>query len=152
MVVRLGRSSVIVKLAVTCVAFAVMPGVAISAVAGSPSHGAYVQTTAGASMSRLALPERAGVIRLLQVVAPAGTRLKVTGAIPGVAGVTVSLPLHSRAAAPETCSTHDGAVVCTVAEEACPMPQATWKFQVHKLSGPAGRIRVDFVVAPQHSA
>lgn len=109
-------------------------------------------TLAGASVHQVDVSEPAGVIRLFRVIAPAGTRVKVTGVIPGVAGVSVSLPIHSRAAAPETCSRHGGTVGCAVAEEACPMPEATWRFKVRKMAGPAGRIRVDFVVGPEHSA
>ena len=33
------------------------------------------------------------------------------------------------------------------AEQWCPMPQATWHFRLVKLSGPAGPIRFDYVVA-----
>lgn len=142
----------LVRSAVVGLAFVGFSGVAVSKPAPSRSNSTYVRTLAGASVNRVEVPEPAGVIRLLRVVAPAGTRVKVTGVIPGVAGVSISLPLHSRAAAPETCSRHGGTVGCTQAEEACPMPQATWRFQVRKVAGPAGRIRVDFVVGPEHSA
>ena len=134
------------------VAFATLPALAVSKSASPRSYSRYVQTLAGASVRRVDVSEHAGVIRLLRVIAPAGTRVKVTGVIPGVAGVSVSLPRHSRAAAPETCSRHGGTVACTVAEEACPMPEATWRFKVRKMAGPVGRIRVDFVVGPEHSA
>jgi hypothetical protein len=141
----------LVRFILVGVACAALPGVAVSKSVASRSHSTYVRMVAGASVSRVDVPERSGVIRLLRVVAPAGTRIKVTGAIPGVAGVSVSLPLKSRAAAPETCSGHGGVVACTVAVEACPMPQATWHFQLRKTSGPAGRVRVDFVVGPKRS-
>lgn len=142
---------VLLRLAVVGVAFVALSGVAVGKTAASRSYGATVWTRAGASVDRVELSEPAGVIRLLRVVAPAGTRVKVTGVIPGLGGVSATLPLHSRAAAAETCSRHDGTVGCTVAEEACPMPQATWRFQVRKVAGPAGRIRIDFVVGPKHS-
>jgi hypothetical protein len=144
--------SVLARFAVVGVALAALPAVAVSKSAGSRSYSTYVQTLAGASVHRVDVSERAGVIRLLRVIAPAGTRVKVTGVIPGVAGVSVLLPIHSRAAAPETCSRHGGTVGCTVAEEACPMPEATWQFKVRKMAGRAGRIRVDFVVGPERSA
>src|ERR1700739_1400257 len=118
--------SVLAQFAVVGVAFAALPAVAGSKSARRRSYRTYVQTLAGASVHRVDMSEGAGVIRLLRVVAPAGTRVKVTGVIPGVAGVSVSLPVHSRAAAPETCSRHGAIVGCTVAEEACPMPGATW--------------------------
>ena len=41
--------------------------------------------------------------------------------------------------------------VCTQGEEWCPMPQATWPFRLVKLSGPAGAVRFDYVVAPPPS-
>ena len=134
------------------VVFASLSAVAVSKSASSRPYSTYVETMAGASVHRVDVSEHAGVIRLLRVIAPAGTLVKVTGVIPGVAGVSVSLPLHSRAAPPETCSRHGGTVGCTVAEEACPMPEATWHFKVRKTAGPASRIRVDFVVGPEHSA
>jgi hypothetical protein len=37
--------------------------------------------------------------------------------------------------------------VCTQSEEWCPMPQAVWHFRLVKLSGPAGPVRFDYVVA-----
>lgn len=144
--------SVLARFAVVGMVFVSLPALAVSKSASSRPYSTYVKTLAGASVHRFDVAERAGVIQLLRVVAPAGTRVKVTGVIPSVAGVSVSLPIHSRAAAAETCSRHGGIVGCTVAEEACPMPAATWHFKVRKIAGPAGRVRVDFVVGPRHSA
>ena len=90
------------------------------------------------------------MILLLRVVAPAGTRVRVTGTMPAVAGVSVSVPRPQFDPA-ETCTSHGGSVACVQGEEACPMPPATWHFRVRKISGPAGRIRVDFVVGPERS-
>lgn len=130
-----------------------MVGAAILAVSGmargesvaGPSRGMLVHTPAGAGVSRIKVAEPSGVIRLFRVVAPAGTRVKVTGVIPGLAGVSISVPRVRRENA-ETCARHGRAVVCIEAEEACPMPAATWQFRVRRLAGPAGRIRIDFVV------
>ncbi len=37
--------------------------------------------------------------------------------------------------------------VCAEGVQWCPMPQATWHFRLVKLSGPAGPVRFDYVVA-----
>jgi hypothetical protein len=39
--------------------------------------------------------------------------------------------------------------VCNQGEEWCPTPRATWHIRLVKLSGPAGNVRFDYVVAPQ---
>lgn len=106
-----------------------------------------VRVRAGASTSRVAVAEPAGVIRRLRIVAPAGTRTNVTGVISRLAGVSVSIPL-ARSDNSGSCERHGGTVVCNQGEEWCPMPAATWRFRVRKLAGPAGRIRIDFVVGP----
>jgi hypothetical protein len=110
-----------------------------------------VPTPAGASMNRVEVSEPAGVIRLFRVVAPAGTHLSVTGRVSGLAVVSISLPLVNHDPS-ETCARHGRSVVCSQSEEACPMPPATWQFRLRKLAGPAGRIRIDFVVGSEHSA
>jgi hypothetical protein len=117
----------------------------VRAPAGAPR--VVIRTAAGASERRLELVEPAGVIRLLAVIASPGVRVEVTGVIPGLAEVGISTP-RTRSGPPEACAHRGGVVVCTEALEACPMPSATWRFRVRKLSGPAGRIRIDFVVGP----
>jgi hypothetical protein len=114
------------------------------------SNSVFVATQAGASVDRLVVPEPSGVIRLLRVIAPAGTRARVTGVMPGLAGVSISLP-RARVDSAESCTRHGAAVACIQGEEACPMPAASWRFRVRKLAGPAGRIRIDFVVGPERS-
>ena len=126
--------------------------VAWSGVAGGAprSHGVFVPTRAGASDARVVVSEPAGVVRLLRVIAPVGTRVRVTGVISGLARVSISLPA-ARADNAESCTRGGGGVACVQAEEACPMPAANWHFRVRKLEGPAGRIRIDFVVGPERS-
>jgi hypothetical protein len=85
------------------------------------------------------------VIRLLRVAVPAGARVNVIGVIPGVAGVRISTPAARNDPA-ESCERRSAVVVCTQSEEACPIPAATWRFQLRKLAGPAGLIRLSFVV------
>jgi hypothetical protein len=90
--------------------------------------------------------ERSGVILRNQLTVRHGVRAFVDARIPDVAGAKV----NSRASRndPSSRCRRDGAFdVCTQGEEWCPMPQATWHFHLVKLSGPAGPIRFDYVVA-----
>ena len=104
-------------------------------------------TARRAGYRRVELAEPGGVILLFRVVAPAGTRAKVAGVIPEMASVSMSVP-RVRGDSAETCSRHGRTISCTEGEEACPMPPATWHFLVHRLAGPAGPIRIDFMVGP----
>ncbi len=132
------------------VVFVAWSGAAGGAPAALRADSVLIPTRAGSSLSRVVVPEPAGVIRLFRVVAPAGARLRVTGVIAGLAGVSISLP-PARLANAESCTGRSGSVVCLQGEEACPMPPANWHFRVRKVSGPAGRIRIDFIVGPEHS-
>lgn len=103
-----------------------------------------VRVGPGETIKRFDLSEPAGVIRLLRIVVPRGTRADMTGVIPQVAGVSISTP--SSTIGSETCRRSGEVDVCTQSEEACPMPAAIWHFQLHKLAGPAGVVRLEFVV------
>ena len=97
--------------------------------------------------------ERGGVILLAQLSAPRGVRAYVDATIPGVAGVgisgvTIATMSGERGASP-SCRLHGGVNTCTQPVEWCPMPEATWRLRVVKLSGPAGPLRVSFVVGPR---
>jgi hypothetical protein len=133
----------------------VTPVIALGVIGGEQAAarpaGTFVRMPAGTSVARVEVSEPAGAIRLLRVAAPRGTRMKVTGVIPGLAGVSIPVPRGGRINA-ETCTHHGSTVACIEGEEACPMPAATWQFRVRKTAGPAGRIRIDFVVGPEHSA
>jgi hypothetical protein len=94
---------------------------------------------------RFDVSEPAGAIQLLRVTVPHGTRARITGTIPQVAGVSISTP-RQRSDPSESCRRGGGTNLCTQSEEACPMPPATWHFRLHKLSGPAGVIRLEFLV------
>lgn len=109
-----------------------------------------IRGLAGRSVNRATLSEPAGIIREFRVAAPAGSRLTVTAVIPGLAGVSASVP-RTRFDSAEVCSRRGGTVVCVQGEEACPMPAANWHFLVRKLSGPAGTIGIDFVIGPGRS-
>lgn len=110
------------------------------------SGGQSIEVGSGAAMTRFDVAEPAGVIRLLRLTVPHGTRADLAGVIPEVAGIAISTP---RSTGPsETCHRRGVLDVCTQAEQACPMPAATWQFQLRKLAGPPGRIRLDFVIGP----
>lgn len=91
--------------------------------------------------------ERSGVIVLNRLTVPHGVRVFVEARLPGVAGARVSS--WPRGNDPSlSCRRRRTVEICTQAEEWCPMPQATWHFHLVKLSGPAGPIRFDYIVAP----
>lgn len=113
-------------------------------------HSLLIRTPTGASVDQATLQEPAGIIREFRVAAAARIRVRVTVVIPGLAGVSASLP-RTHLDNSGTCSRHGGFVACVQAEEACPMPAASWHVRVRKLSGPAGPVRVDFVVGPSGS-
>jgi hypothetical protein len=107
-------------------------------------HTRTIEVVTGATVNRFDVSEPAGVIRLLRITVPHGTRATLTGVIPDLAGVSISTP---RSTVPsETCWRHRVDDVCIQAEEACPMPAATWQFVLRKLAGPAGEVRLEFVV------
>ena len=109
-----------------------------------------IRTLAGRSVDRATLSEPAGIIREFRVAATAHIRVRVTVVIPGLAGVSAWVP-RGHLDNSESCSHHGGSVVCVQGVEACPMPAANWHLKVRKLSGPAGPVRIDFVVGPEPS-
>jgi hypothetical protein len=101
---------------------------------------------AGRAARTFAFRERSGVILVNRLTVPHGVRAFVEARIPHLAGARVS-SWPSRNDPSLSCRRHGVFDVCTQSEEWCPMPQATWHFHLVKLSGPAGRIRFDYVVA-----
>ncbi|HEY3184473.1 MAG TPA: hypothetical protein VGJ77_16650 [Gaiellaceae bacterium] len=47
-----------------------------------------------------------------------------------------------------SCARRGPVDVCEQPEEWCPIPRALWRFVVRKLDGPAGPLRLEFVVRP----
>lgn len=122
------------------------PGVAVGQHRGDPvGDSRSIRMPAGASTRELRFAEPAGTIRLFRVIAAAGSRVKVSGVLRGLAGVSTAIP-SPRDDPAETCHRHRRSVTCVQGEEACPMPPATWVFQVRKAAGTAERIRIVFVV------
>jgi hypothetical protein len=117
-----------------------------------PTHPepAKIQTTrtlqvgAGRVTRTFTFHERGGVILLNRLTVRHGVHAFVDARIPHLAGAKVS----SWSTGASNCQRHGAFDVCTQGEEWCPMPQAAWHFRLVKLSGPAGAIRFDYVVAP----
>ena len=105
------------------------------------SHTVYLGT--GHAESAFRLHEPVGVILLFRATVPHGANVRIDGRIPGVAGVSLATTRRLPSLA---CRRHGATDVCVQQEEWCPMPEATWRFRVTKTTGPAGPIRVDFVV------
>lgn len=116
--------------------------------AQKPATTAVRHLPAGHRETRFRLREPAGVVLLAQISAPRGVRAIVNATIPGVAGVLIGTT-RDRFGRNPTCSVRGGMNVCTEAVQWCPMPQATWRFNVTKWAGPAGDVRVDFIVGPK---
>ncbi len=95
---------------------------------------------AGHAVRTFTFAERDGVILVNRLTVRHGVRARVDARIPGLAEARV---VTSRA-----CRRQGGFDVCTQQEEWCPMPAATWHVRLVKLSGPAGPIRFEYVVAP----
>lgn len=115
-----------------------------AASAGSSTSRAF-HLGPGRATRTFTLQEPAGVILLNRITIPHGALVVVSAEIPGVAGARVSsVPKPYRAA----CKRRGTQDVCTQGEEWCPMPKATWHVRLVKLSGPAGLVRFDYVVAP----
>ena len=115
-------------------------------------HPTAFQTTrtfrlgAGRASRTFRFHERSGVILVNRLTVPHGMRVIVEARIPQLAGARVT-SWPSRNDPSLSCRHHGAVKVCTQGEEWCPMPEATWHFRLVKLSGPAGPIRFDYVVA-----
>ena len=94
----------------------------------------------GSRRVRFLMSEPAGVILLLRLTVPRGSRVNVTGRIPHLAGAAISTDGMAK------CRRRGAVDVCAQAEEWCPMPAAAWRFVLRKLAGPPGWIRIDFVI------
>lgn len=99
----------------------------------------------GRAERRFTLRERSGVILLSRLTVPHGVRAYVEATIPNLAGTRFSTPRPNDPAL--DCRRRGGFDVCTQGQEWCPMPAALWHLHLVKESGPAGPIRIDYVVA-----
>jgi hypothetical protein len=107
----------------------------------------------GRAQASFSIKEPAGVILLAQISVPHGTHAFVAASNPtSPYGGTARMTTASVRPDPSlACHTQGGFDVCAQAYEACPLGAAVWRLHVVKLSGPAGPIRVRFVVGPRSS-
>lgn len=142
--------------AVTIAAATLLPSAASATrhipTAADPAVGRYETSRTfhlgpGSEVRWFTLRERGGVILLNRLTVPRGVRAVVDARIPHLAGARV-ISWPDRNDPSLSCRAKGGYQVCTQSEEWCPMPQATWHFHLVKLSGPAGPVRFDYLVAP----
>lgn len=104
------------------------------------------QLGAGRATRTFTFREPGGVILRNRLTVRRGMRVVVDARIPDTADVKIWS--WARRYDPSlSCRRHGAFDVCTQGEQWCPMPQATWHFRLVKLSGPAGPVRFDYVVA-----
>ena len=148
---RGARTSFVTRIAVLSAVF-VLLAAGFSTDAAAPDGNRF-QTSrtfhlgAGHAVRTFTLAERDGVILLNRLTVRHGVRARVDARIPGVAGARVV----SGGACDDpslSCRRRGAYDLYTQGEEWCPMPAATWHVRLVKFSGPAGRIRFDYVVAP----
>ena len=101
---------------------------------------------AGRATRTFTFRERGGVILRNQVTVRHGVRVLVDARSPDTA-VLKTWSWARRNDPSLSCRRHGGFDTCTQGEQWCPMPQATWHFRLVKLSGPAGPVRFDYVIA-----
>lgn len=136
------------------VLFAVQPSAATTPHRAPPAARGFetartFQLPAGRASRLFTLHERSGVILVNRLTVRHGVRATVYASIPHLAGAGVtSWPVQRGRDSALACRGKGRYEVCTQGEEWCPMPEATWHFRLTKLSGPAGRVRFDYLVAP----
>jgi hypothetical protein len=108
-----------------------------------------LQLPAGRASRTFTLRERSGVILVNRITVRRSVRVTVYASIPHLAGAgVISWPDQRGRGAALSCRREGPYEVCNQAEEWCPMPKAPWHVRLLKLSGPAGAVRFDYVVAP----
>jgi hypothetical protein len=90
--------------------------------------------------------ERDGVVLRNQLTVRRGVRVVVDARIPNAADLKIWTWVR-RDDPSLSCRRDGGFDICTQGEQWCPMPQATWHFRLVKLSGPAGPVRFNYLVA-----
>lgn len=124
--------------------------------AAAIAPGGHTQTSrilvvpAGATQRRFTMREPAGVMLLTRITVPHGVHAYVDATIPGVGGARFSTALARRDPG-LTCRRIGADDVCIQQQEWCPMPAGRWHVHLVKTSGPAGPIRIDFVIGPPPS-
>lgn len=129
------------SLAALALALAALPSALETATAQPGPKPHLVELRLDAQRHRFTLERPAGVVLLFRLTLPRGTRAYLTGRIGSIAGVGISTD-HKG-----SCRVQGRTLVCEQGVEWCPLlPRGTWGFRLHKLSGPAGTARLDFVI------
>lgn len=100
---------------------------------------------AGRAQHRFTMREPAGVMLLTRITVRHGVHAYVDALIGRVGGTRFSTG-YGRPDPALACRRQGGYDVCTQQQEWCPMPAGRWRLRLVKTAGPAGQIRVDFVV------
>jgi hypothetical protein len=106
------------------------------------SAAALLHLGPGRAHATFRLHARAGHVLLFRATVPHGAKVRIDARIPGGAGVRLNT---AWAPAGLRCRRRGTSDVCFV-RGGCPFPETTWRFGVWKTSGPAGAVRIDFVV------
>ena len=143
------RAGTIVIATATALLLALAPATAngsrAQTMTGSFQASREFQLGPGRAVRTFSFRERGGVILLNRLTVRRGVRVVVDAWIPHLAGARV-VSWQARNDPSRTCRSKGDFVSCTQDEEWCPMPQATWQFRLVKQSGPAGRVRFDYLV------
>jgi hypothetical protein len=108
-----------------------------------------LQLPAGRASRTFTVRERSGVILVNRLTVRRSVRVTAYASIPHLAGAGVtSWPDQRGRDTSLSCRRKGPNEICDQAEEWCPMPEATWHVHLVKLSGPAGAVRFDYLVAP----
>jgi hypothetical protein len=113
----------------------------------SPRTSRVFRLPAGKGQRRFTMQEPAGVMRLTRITVPDGVHAYVEALIGSVGGSRFSTG-YGRPDPALVCHRRGVDEVCTQQQEWCPMPAGRWRLRLVKTAGPAGPVRVDFVVGP----
>ena len=103
---------------------------------------ATLHFNAGRRSLSFRLHEPSGVIQLYRLRADGGMKVRGSAQIPRI---TAPLRIATGPTGPRSpCTNIASRIDCTIGEEGCPMPEATWHFRVDKLAGPAGDVTLWF--------
>jgi hypothetical protein len=115
-----------------------------SATGAQRTYSATVHLGSGRQSRSFRLHEPAGTIQLYRISAPRGADVRGVVQIPRV---TAALRIATGPTALNgSCAERGSRVTCTVGEEGCPMPEATWDVHLNKRAGPAGDVTLWFRV------
>jgi hypothetical protein len=113
----------------------------------SPQASRVFRFPAGKAQRRFTMQEPAGVMLLTRITVPHAVHAYVDALIGSVGGTRFSTG-YGRPDPALACHRQGGYEACTQQQEWCPMPAGRWRLRLVKTAGPAGQVRVVFVVGP----